>query len=197
MTMADVLMPSAARRSVPTRWVAEIVLILGGSLVVALSAQAEIPLAFTRVPITGQTFGVLLVGMALGSERGAAAMALYLVQGAAGLPVFAGGGLGLTWLLGPTGGYLWSYPVAAWAVGRLAERGWDRRPSTTVLAMLAGNALIYLFGLPWLATFVGSDRVWMSGLLPFIPGDIVKVALAAAALPGAWKLIGRVRALGD
>jgi biotin transport system substrate-specific component len=100
-------------------------------------------------------------------------------------------------LLGPTGGYLWSYPVAAWAVGRLAERGWDRRPSTTVLAMLAGNALIYLFGLPWLATFVGSDRVWMSGLLPFIPGDIVKVALAAAALPGAWKLIGRVRALGD
>ena len=164
-----------------------------GSAIVALSAQFAFWLPFTSVPITGQTFAVLLVGAALGSRRGALAMALYLAEGAMGLPVFAHGGLvGFAHLVGPTGGYLWSYPLAAWVVGRLAESGWDRRPVTAGLAMLLGNAVIYLVGLPWLALFfVGWDQVLMAGLLPYVPGDLVKIVLAAMSLPTAWAVIGR------
>jgi biotin transport system substrate-specific component len=148
------------------------------------------------VPITGQTFGVLFVGALLGSRRGALALAAYLLEGAAGLPVFAGGGATLAWLAGPTAGYLWSYPLAAWLTGRLAERGWDRRPATAALALGAGNAVIYAVALPWLAFYVGLERVLAAGLLPFLPGDLVKIAVAAGALAGAWRLVGRERGRG-
>lgn len=188
-TLADALSP----RRMPARplsWAVPAAQIVAGSLVVAALARLAYVLPFTPVPVTGLTLGVLLVGAALGSRRGAAALTLYLAQGAAGLPVFAGGGTGLAWLLGPTAGYLWSAPLAAWVVGRLAEKRWDRTPSTAFLAMLAGNAAIYAVALPWLGLFVGPGEMVQAGLLPFIVGDLVKAALATALLPAAWKVIG-------
>ena len=195
MTIAEVLVPAYRRGPALSRGAVEVALVFTGSAIVALSAQFTLWLPFTSVPITGQTFAVLLVGAALGSRAGALAMALYLAEGAMGLPVFAHGGLvGFARLVGPTGGYLWSYPLAAWVVGRLAERGWDRRPVTAGLAMLTGNAVIYLVGLPWLAFFfVGWDQVLMAGFLPYVPGDLVKIVLAAMSLPTAWAVIGRAR----
>lgn len=194
MTIAEALVPLSWRRFQAGRLTVEMLLVLGGSLVVAASAQLRIDLPFTPVPITGQTFAVLLVGAALGARRGALSMAVYLIQGAAGLPVFSGGNCCMPVLAGPAGGYLLSYPLAAGVVGWLAERGWDRKVATTALAMLAGNLVIYASGLPWLALFVG-DQVLAAGLIPFIPGDIFKLILAAIALPAAWKLVGRVRGL--
>lgn len=184
MTYADVLRPAVRTRALAY----DVMLILGASLVVAVSAQIAIP--FWPVPVTGQTFAVLLVGALLGSRRGALAMLAYLVEGGAGLPVFAGWSGGAHVFAGPTGGYLIGFVAAAWIVGALAERGWDRRVSTTALAMLIGNAVIYAFGLPLLARIVGTENALALGLYPFIVGDVVKLALAAVMLPGGWRLIG-------
>ena len=185
MTYADVLRPSAKRYSVPydMAWIA------GGSLFIALASQVAIPLHFSPVPLTGQTLAVLLAGALLGSRRGSLCLLLYLAEGTVGLPVFAGGRAGLAHLVGPTGGYLVGFIASAFLTGLLAERGWDRRAATTLAAMLLGNAVIYAFGLPWLAYFVGSGRALASGLLPFIPGDLLKLLLAAALLPSGWKLL--------
>ena len=169
--------------------VRDALLVVGFSLLFGLSAQVAIPLPGTPVPITGQTFGVLLTGALLGAGRGFLALALYLLEGALGLPVFAQGHAGLAGLLAtPSAGYLWACPFAAAVVGALAERGWDRRFGTTALAMLAGNAIFYLFGLPWLARFVGPAQTLPMGLYPFLPGDAIKLLLAAALLPAAWRL---------
>lgn len=192
-TLTDVLTPVSWRDTTAPRLLLDALLVLAGSVLVALSARLTFYLPFTPVPVTGQTFAVLLVGAALGSRRGALAMAAYLAQGAAGLPVFSGGACCLPWLLGPTAGYLWSYPLVAWVVGSLAERGWDRRPVLAAAAMLIGNALIYVIALPWLAGFVGGANVLEAGLLPFIAGDLVKVILAALLLPAAWALVGSSR----
>lgn len=159
----------------------EALLLLIASGWIALIAQIEIPL--WPVPITGQTFGVLLVGAALGSRRGALSLVLYLTEGALGLPVFAGGAAGLSRIAGPTGGYLIGFVAAAFVIGWLCERGWDRRFLTMALAMLIGNLVIYLFGIPWLAQFTGWEKVWAAGLLPFLPGDLLKWILAAWAFP--------------
>ncbi|HEV8663453.1 MAG TPA: biotin transporter BioY [Candidatus Methylomirabilis sp.] len=164
-------------------------LIVGGSLLTALCAQIVIPL--TPVPITGQTFAVLLTGAALGALRGTAAIGLYVVEGLVGLPVFAGGGAGLARLQGPTGGYLLGFIAAAYLTGTLAERGWDRRVRFAAVAMAAGNVVIYLFGVPWLALYLGWADAVTKGLLPFILGDFLKLAAAALALPGAWVLVRR------
>ena len=184
----------------PTRsFSRDLSLILSGSLFVALLAQVAIPLPFTPVPITGQTLGVLLVGAALGSRLGFLALLAYLLEGAMGLPVFAGGTGGLAKILGPTGGFLLAFPLAAGLVGLLVERfGLDRSLLGTLLAMLLGNALLYLLGLPWLwAWLMGAGKaLGLSGLLamgffPFVPGDLVKAVLAALLLPSAWRLLGR------
>ncbi len=186
-SLADRLLTS---RSVPS-WLADFLLVLAGSALVAASARVSIPLPFTPVPITGQTFGVLLVGAAMGSRRGALALALYLLEGGAGLPVFAGGAAGRTHLLGPTAGYLFSYPIAAGVVGWLAERGLDRRPHGALAAMLLSETIILAAGTLWLSAFVGGlSRAFIQGALPFLPGDLVKALLASALLPCAWKLIG-------
>ena len=169
----------------------QIAQVVMGSLLVALAAQVTIPLPFSPVPITGQTFAVLLAAALLGGRGGAAALLLYLAEGAVGLPVFAGGLGGPAVLLGPTAGYLYGFVVAAFVVGRLCERGWDRRFRSAAAAMLLGNAIIYGFGLPWLATFVGVENVLTLGLLPFIPGDLFKLALAALSLPLSWKLLAK------
>ena len=120
-------------------------LVVGFSLLTALCARIVIPLPFTPVPITGQTFAVLLTGAALGARRGAAAIVLYVLEGLAGLPVFAGGASGLARLLGPTGGYLLGFIAAAYLTGTLAERGWDRTVRWAAAAMAAGNVVVYLF----------------------------------------------------
>jgi biotin transport system substrate-specific component len=152
-------------------------------------AQLAIPLPFTPVPITGQTLGLLLVGAALGSRRGAASMALYLAEGAAGLPFFAGGAGGLHVLLGPGGGYLVGFLPAAFCVGLLAERGFDRRFGSAVLAFCLGELIVYLHGVPWLALFVGADRALAAGFWPFLPGAVVKAVAAGAILPAAWAAV--------
>ncbi|MGC9400139.1 MAG: biotin transporter BioY [Anaerolineae bacterium] len=154
---------------------------LGGAFFITLAAQVRMRLPFGPVPVTAQTLAVLLIGAVLGARRGSAAVLLYLAQGLLGLPVFAGSGAGLTALLGPTGGYLLGFVAGAYVTGLLIERGWDRRPATTFAALALGNVVIYAFGLPWLATFVG-DATLALGLWPFLPGDLFKLACATLAL---------------
>lgn len=168
-------------------------LAIAGSLLLWASAKLQVP--FYPVPMTMQTLVVLLIGVAYGGRLGAATIALYLAEGALGLPVFAGTpekGMGLAYMAGPTGGYLAGYVAAAAACGALARMGWDRRVATTILAMLVGNGLIYVFGLAWLGAVVGWDKPVLAwGLTPFVLGDLVKLALAAAILPMVWKLLNR------
>ncbi len=170
----------------------EVVLLLGGSLLIALAAQLQILLPFSPVPVTGQTFAVLLLGALYGSRRGPATVVTYLMLGAIGLPVFAGGAAGLARFVGPTAGYLVGFVAAAFAVGSLSERGWDRRPWTTAASMIIGNVIIYAIGILWLSRFVGWEAVVNTGVLPFLPGDALKIALATIFLPSGWRIIGRV-----
>lgn len=170
-------------------WLVDSLLIIAGSLLVALFAQIRIPLPFTPVPITGQTFAVLLVGAALGANRGAASLVLYTLEGIAGLPVFTGGAAGLAQLAGPTGGYLIGFIAAAYVVGLLAERGLDRQWRTALVPFLIGSLVIYAFGVLWLAVYLGLPDAIAKGLLPFIIGDTIKLVLAALALPSAWALV--------
>jgi biotin transport system substrate-specific component len=173
--------------------VADVVLVGLGAGLLAGSAQVSIALPFTPVPITGQTFAVLLVGASLGTLRGGTSAILYLLLGVAGAPVYAHGASGFAVITGASGGYLLSYPFASALTGWLAERRWDRRFSSAVGAMLTGNVLIYLFGLPWLAVVLdtGLEKTLELGLYPFVPGDTFKIYLAAALLPAAWRTFGR------
>lgn len=194
--MADVLTPRALRRGRLQSLALDAGLVLLGSLLVASTARVTIPLPFTPVPITGQTFGVLLCGALLGPWRGGLALAAYLAEGLMGLPVFAGGtsawspsAFGVPVIFGPTAGYLFGFVPAAFLVGFLASRGWDRSFWRAALAMVVGEAAIYALGLPWLSVYVGPGAAVTLGLLPFIPGDILKLLLAAAALPVGWRTL--------
>ncbi|MCX7967633.1 MAG: biotin transporter BioY [Armatimonadetes bacterium] len=161
------------------RTTAERLMALGvANLLLIVCSQIRIPLPFTPVPITGQTFGVLLLSALLGSRYGTAVVIAYVLEGAVGLPVFAGWKGGIHALFGPTGGYIVGFVFASFAVGWLVELGWSRRTVSTFAALLIGNALIYAFGLPWLAFFVGWHQVLQLGLLPFLPGDFVKLVAA-------------------
>jgi biotin transport system substrate-specific component len=185
--------PTLYSRSLPRvpAWLRDITLILAASLLLAALAQIEIPLPFTPVPITGQTFGVLLIGAALGSRRGPASILLYIAEAAAGLPFFAGGASGLRVLTGATAGYLVGFVVATIAVGWLAERGLERNVRTSVLPFLAGTVIIYACGVAWLSVLLGSfTKAIALGIVPFIAGDAVKLIAASLTLPGAWKLVG-------
>lgn len=181
--MADAVLPSGR--------IADVLSVVVASLFVAVCAQAEIKLPFTPVPLSGGTLGVLYAGVLLGSRRAAAAVALYLLEGAAGMPVFSGGAAGVAHLLGPTGGYLAGFPVGAFVAGLLAERGWDRSPVTAFAAMLAGSAPIFALGLLGLSRFVPSSSLLTAGLWPFVPGDLIKAAASAGLLPFGWRLLGR------
>jgi biotin transport system substrate-specific component len=183
-TLADALYPTTTLQR-------QVGLVLGFSVLNALAAQVAIPLPFTPVPLTLQTFAVLLTGLLLGGKLGALALVTYLVEGAAGLPVFAGGQAGSGAFTGVTVGYRLAFPVAAFLVGWLAERGWDRRPLSTALAMVLGNLVIYLGGVSWLALLLGPEQAITKGLLPFLPGDLLKLLLAVALLPTGWALVGR------
>lgn len=182
LTLSDMIFPRTSL------W-RDLALVVGMSVLTGLAAQVAIPLPFSPVPVTGQTFAVLLAGALLGSRRGALSQVAYIAEGLVGMPVFAGGHAGVTWALGPTGGYLVGFVAAALVVGWLAERGWDRRVLTAALAMAIGNVIIYMFGLVWLTRFVAPEKILLAGLLPFLAGDTVKIALASVALPAGWRLI--------
>jgi biotin transport system substrate-specific component len=175
----------------PMGRVGDLLLVAAGVLLVAASAQIVLPLPFSPVPITGQTFAVLLVGSAFGASRGAVTMLAYLAIGMVGVPVFAGLESGWGAMAAPSAGYLVGMLGAAYVVGRLADRGWDRSVRRMVLAMLVGNAVIYAFGVTWLGVSlgIGVDQAIVLGALPFLVGDAVKVAAATAILPTSWKLV--------
>lgn len=153
-------------------------LVLAGSLALALSAKVQVP--FWPVPMTMQSLVVLLVGMAYGSRLGAATVLLYLAEGLAGLPVFAGAAAGPAYMAGPTGGYLLGFLLGAACVGRLAERGWDRTLGRAAAAMALGHVLLFVPGVLWLASLFGWPRAVAFGVTPFLAATVVKTALGAA-----------------
>jgi biotin transport system substrate-specific component len=192
ITIADFLVPIRVGERISTR-ARHIALIAAGALFIYLSARIVIPIAGNPVPITGQTFGVLLVGGALGFRRGLTAALLYVLLGVVGLPFFAEGRGGLAVVAGASGGYLIGFIFAGALVGRLAELGWDRHIAGAVGAMAVGNALIYAIAVPWLAIVTGSDpaTALKVGLVPFLVGDVLKLVLAAVVFPAAWWVVGR------
>ena len=183
--LADVLFPVKENALLRNLFLA-----IAGSLVLWASAKVKIP--FYPVPMTMTTFVVLVIGMVYGWKLGTATILLYLAEGAIGLPVFAGTpekGIGLAYMMGPTGGYLAGYVLAAAICGYLAQLNWDKRASTTALAMLLGNVAIYVPGLLWLGMLLGWDKPILEwGLIPFVAGDLLKLALAAATIPLIWKI---------
>jgi biotin transport system substrate-specific component len=183
---ADTLMEAALA---PLDSVRSAGLVIVFSLFIAACAQFSIHIG--PIPITGQTFAVLLTGMLLGSRLGAAAVIAYLIEGAIGLPFFAGGGAGLVRFLGPTAGYLVAFPAAAFIVGAFAEHGWDKRYETAVAAMAIGSAIIFLGGWAWFAILTNTSPVaaFKLAVLPFLLGDVIKIALGAAVLPTGWALL--------
>jgi biotin transport system substrate-specific component len=172
-----------------------VLLVLAGTAFVAIAAQVSISLPFTPVPITGQTFAVVLVGASLGALLGLASLGLYLFVGALGAPVYADQQHGWAVLTGPTGGYIVGFVLAAVLTGFLAQRRWDRHFNSAVAAMLSGNVVIYLVGLPWLAAKIdaGLEDTLEAGLYPFVVGDLLKLYLAGALLPAAWAAVTRFK----
>lgn len=189
-TLASSIWPVTESDSTARRGLRLVGLALLGTAFVAACAQVQVP--WWPVPFTGQTFAVLVLGMVYGARLGAGTLLLYLAVGGLGLPVYAELSSGWAVLTGTTGGYFIGFVLAAGLVGWLAERGWDRSVWLTGLAMLLGNVLIYVPGLLWLGAVVGWDKPILAwGLTPFLLGDAVKLVLAAAVLPYAWKLVGR------
>lgn len=189
-TLLDTLWPQAAGR---LAW-RNLALALVGTIALTVSAKLQIP--FWPVPLTMQTFVVLVIGAAFGWQLGVATLLLYLAEGALGLPVFAGTparGVGLAYMSGPTGGYLAGFVAGAALCGWLAERGWDRSVWRTAAAMSLGHVLILACGWAWLAALVGPQKAYAAGVAPFYAATLFKTALAVAALPLAWRLIRKQR----
>lgn len=192
LTLADTVWPVSEDHGKLAGAFRGAVLCVVGSLLIWASAKIQLP--FYPVPMTMQTFVVLSIGMVYGWRLGAATVLLYLAEGAMGLPVFSGTpekGIGLAYMLSGTGGYLLGFLMAATVTGALAQRGWDRSITSTALAMLIGNAVIYIPGLVWLGTLFGWDKPILAwGMVPFLMGDLTKLALAAVVLPLVWKIPG-------
>ena len=209
--LADAILPDLGSQSKVGGYIRDVVLVVGFAILMAICAQIVIKLPGTVVPITGQTFGALLAGGALGSRRGPISMLLYMLVGMVGVGVFApsgadikefgslhpilpwAGGTGLVWSMA-SGGYIVGFIFASYLIGKLAERGWDRK-SKVILSMVLGNVVIYIFGLPWLMINLGAslENTLLWGLWPFIPGDALKLVLASMALPGAWALVDKIK----
>ena len=187
-TEADTLLGAALA---PMDFTRSVSLVFVFSLLTALAAQIVIPIG--PVPITAQTFAVLLTGALLGSRLGAMAMIVYLLEGASGLPFFYGGHGGIAHLLGPTGGYLVAFPAAAFVTGAFAENGWDKRFLTAVAAMAAGSVIIIVAGWAWFSfvTHTAPGVAFKLSIAPFLVGDVIKIVLAAAVLPSGWHLLKR------
>jgi biotin transport system substrate-specific component len=193
MSTAVAVPPRVLADLVPRVRARDAALVVAAAALTTLCAQISFYLPGNPVPVTGQTFAVLLTGAALGANRGAAAMLLYVLIGMVGLPVYADGKHGMDVITGASGGYLVGFLVAGWVVGRLAEARLDRRPVTALPLFLIGSAIIYVIGVPWLAVSADQSLGWAisNGFTDFIPGDLVKAAAAAAVLPTAWRLAGR------
>lgn len=202
-TLAEVFWPAADQTGAGSL-LRSAMLVLVGSIFVAATAQIQVP--FYPVPFTGQTFGVLVVGLALGWRLGGLSLALYALEGAIGLPVFAGFKGGWAILMGPTGGYIVGFVFAAAIAGALAEKGWSRRVLLTVAAMVIGNLVIYACGVAWLTNWYATlgtkfipagmtayEAGIANGLVPFLLGDAAKIIAAALVLPGAWKVVRAMR----
>ena len=189
-SLAGLAMPQSRM----ARIVSVMALALVGSLLLTLSAKVQVP--FYPVPMTLQTFALMAIVAAFGLRAGVATVLLYLAEGAAGLPVFTGTpekGIGLAYMAGPTGGYLAGFVVAALIVGLAVERGWGSNPFKLFAAMVVADAAIFALGLLWLGTLIGWDKpVFALGAAPFILGDLVKIALAAALIPAMWSLVRRI-----
>ncbi|MCR9176800.1 MAG: biotin transporter BioY [Alphaproteobacteria bacterium] len=191
--------PSLLDTALPTddrmrRILRDVGIAIAGSLLLTLSAKTQIP--FWPVPMTMQTFVVMVIGMALGPRLGTATVALYLAQGAIGLPVFAGTpekGIGLAYMMGPTGGYLAGFLAGAWLCGVLAERGWDRSWLKSGIAAGLGHAAIFCLGVLWLQGLIGWEKAFQFGVAPFWAATLLKTALAVAVLPPAWALVRKIR----
>jgi biotin transport system substrate-specific component len=186
-TLIDTFIPAAT-----DNWLYKAILVLAGTALLTLSAKIQVP--FYPVPMTMQTFAVLVIGMAFGWKLGGLTVLAYLLEGAVGLPVFAGTpakGIGLAYMAGPTGGYLVGFVVSALTVGYLAEKGFDRSIVATLIAMVIGTALIFLCGYVWLSELIGLEKAFKFGVLPFMWGAVFKIGLAAAILPLCWKVLKR------
>jgi biotin transport system substrate-specific component len=185
---ADTLMEAALA---PLDWTRSVGLVIVFSLFIAAAAQFAIHIG--PIPITGQTFAVLLTGALLGSRLGAAAVIAYLIEGAIGLPFFAGGAAGIVRFFGPTGGYLVAFPAAAFITGAFAEHGWDKNYPRAVAAMAIGSVVIFLGGWAWYSILTNTPAVaaFQLAVLPYLPGDVIKIALGAAVLPTGWALLKR------
>ena len=175
----------------PLDWTRSFGLVIVFSLFIAACAQFAIPIG--DVPITGQSFAVLLTGALLGSRLGAAAVIAYLIEGAVGLPFFAAGGSGIARFMGQSGGYLIAFPAAAFVTGAFAENGWDKRYHTAVVAMAIGSLVILMTGWVWYSIITNTSAAlsFKLAVLRFLPGDVIKIALAAAVLPTGWALLKR------
>lgn len=183
LTLIDAILPIERKSLVLVR---DIILVLSFAILTGICAKIKIEIG--TVPITMQTFAVLLSGAVLGSIRGALSQLVYLTLGLTGIPWFSRGG-GMSYIFSPTFGFLIGFVFAAFLVGFLCERGWDRNFKKAMLAMLIGNGSLYFPGLFWLAKFVGPEKVLAVGLYPFIVGDIVKLLFAGSLLPLFWKII--------
>jgi biotin transport system substrate-specific component len=191
---------TAAARLIDFLWPAEksqavlraVVLMLAGTVILTLSAKINVP--FYPVPMTMQTFAVLVIGAVYGARLGAATLVLYLAEGAIGLPVFAGTpekGIGIPYMMGPTGGYLVGFVLAAWLVGFLADRGGGRTIMPMFAVMMLGHVVIFICGVAWLASLVGFAKAWAFGVAPFYWATLLKTALGAALVPAAWLFVLR------
>ncbi len=189
LTYADILKPQNKTASL----LYDITLILFASALIGLSAHIALPVFFSPVPVTAQTLAVLLAGAALGPKRGLAAVIAYIIHGTMGAPVFAMGNAGPAVLIGPTGGYIFGFAIAAWLVGMLCKKGADKKTATTIAAMTAGSAAIMLSGFAWLSIITNIKTAVSIGLIPFIPGELAKIAIAAMILPTGWKFINKMQ----
>ncbi len=183
-TLIETILPKIENKTLSL--VKDTTLVLGFAILTGIAAQLKIEIG--AVPITMQTLVVLLSGALLGSKKGLMSQFVYILGGLTTLPWFARGG-GMAYILSPTFGYILGFVLAAYLVGILTERGWDRDIRTAVLAMLAGNVIIYIPGLLWLAKFVGISKVLTVGFYPFILGDVLKIFLAGLILSFSWKII--------
>jgi biotin transport system substrate-specific component len=186
-------------RLAPDSWISNVVLVAAGTALMAISARFSHQFSFSTVPISGQTFAVLLIGALYGSRLAAATMIAYLAEGASGMPVFASGHGGIAAIATPSGGYLFGFIIAAFVVGWFAERGWDRS-RWIVLPMLLGTAILYVPGLIWLHQqfdVVGKPITWSTaldyGLWPFVAGDLAKLVAASLAVPAGWSIVESLR----